>query len=882
MATITGRVVFDRDRSATINSGDTGLSGVPVVLQNVETNERLAIYTDSNGNYTFENVPNGEYRIVESYGTAGATPTPGNFELAVEGPIPIGIDPPISVATNPPTGATDLDSLTPNTVYYTVSGSEIMSVTFLDGPIRNIPIETILDPCVVVAEENLINAADNGTFGFFPAGTPANTGVPVEPYPEVTPDYTYVLPNPDIYAPTGGEYTVQNIMNNALSQQIGAWWRIADHTTGNETGRMMVVNGYNPGSIFFTTTVSVEPNTNYLFSSWILNLFRATGWAEPELGVVILDEEGNVIYSQTLGETIPVNTIVPEWREIGTVINSQNNTILTVQFLSEGPEEIGNDYVIDDISLREIQIPIFAPVKTGSTSVANVGEIVTFTITLENTCTSPLTNVFFLDVVPPGLAFIPNTVTVNGVEYLGVDPNNGFTIPNIPGGSTATITFDVIAEFVPDPNPTINTATIMYSYSPVEGGIENQYSVDSNEFAVNIVSVEEFADVSVTKTANNNPINVGDTLIYTIQVFNNGPSTAENVMVYDTIPANLINPEFSTDGGVTWNPWNGIYTIGTLNNQEERTILIRGTVANSASGTVINTVEVSSTTPDPDPENNTDTVTVIIEEEEEQADLSIIKSATPNPVRPGGTLTYTLQVTNLGPNVAQNVIITDNIPIQLINPEYSLNGGTTWNPWTGTYEVGTLINGQTITILIRGIVSNTSSGSIRNTATVTSTTPDPNLNNNTSTITTNVQPSGSADIEIIKKAMPNPVKKGKMITYIIRVTNNGPAAAESVIVMDSIPNSIKRVQFSVDGGITWNPWNEIYNIGTLANGESRIILIRGKVKLLAKCKIINKAIVTSTTPDPNLENNVSFLLVRTDGCNNECCCCCCCGLKRNQ
>lgn len=56
-------------------------------------------------------------------------------------------------------------------------------------------------------------------------------------------------------------------MTNALSQQIGAWWRISDHTTGDETGRMMVVNGYNPGCIFFTSTVNVQPNTNYLFSS---------------------------------------------------------------------------------------------------------------------------------------------------------------------------------------------------------------------------------------------------------------------------------------------------------------------------------------------------------------------------------------------------------------------------------------------------------------------------------------------------------------------------------------------------------------------------------------------------------------------------------------
>lgn len=72
MANISGRIVFDRDRSATITSGgDSGISNIPVVLQNITTNVRLTVLTDTNGNYVFINVPNGQYRIVESYGTTG-------------------------------------------------------------------------------------------------------------------------------------------------------------------------------------------------------------------------------------------------------------------------------------------------------------------------------------------------------------------------------------------------------------------------------------------------------------------------------------------------------------------------------------------------------------------------------------------------------------------------------------------------------------------------------------------------------------------------------------------------------------------------------------------------------------------------------------------
>lgn len=57
MAVVAGRVIFDRDRSATVNSGDSGIANIPVVLQNVDTNERLTVLTDVNGNYSFINVP---------------------------------------------------------------------------------------------------------------------------------------------------------------------------------------------------------------------------------------------------------------------------------------------------------------------------------------------------------------------------------------------------------------------------------------------------------------------------------------------------------------------------------------------------------------------------------------------------------------------------------------------------------------------------------------------------------------------------------------------------------------------------------------------------------------------------------------------------------
>lgn len=514
MITISGRVIFDRNRTATVIPNMQGIPNVSVVLQNIFSGKKLSVLTNGSGNYAFNNVPNGNYRIVESFGTPSVA-TPGNFNNAIAGPIPHGAMPPLSFVSNPPTTATNLDATTPNTLFISVNCEDeneeknyddsylclkykrienechsIENVDFLNGPVKYAPISAITDNCVSISNINLISAADNGTFGFFADGTPANTGANPNPYPTIAPDFTYVLPNPDTFTPNAGEYTIQNLMNNSLSNRIGAWWRIADHTKGNETGRMMVVNGFEPGSVFFRDTVEVQPNTNYLFSAWILNMFKVTGFANPALSVEIIDENKNVIFHETLGALIPVNTIVPEWKQIGTVINSENNTSLTVKFLSEGPEDIGNDYAIDDILFSAIEIPVFVPVKTSNKSQVTIGETVTYNVTIHNTCQNPLTDVHFIDIIPNGLSFVPNTVMINGNPSVNDNPNVGFNIPNISANQISVITFEAIADFIPMVNPTLNQAEISYRFTPIDGGIPNNFSANSNAVPVLILNEE--------------------------------------------------------------------------------------------------------------------------------------------------------------------------------------------------------------------------------------------------------------------------------------------------------------------------------------------------------------------------------------------------------
>jgi uncharacterized delta-60 repeat protein/uncharacterized repeat protein (TIGR01451 family) len=127
------------------------------------------------------------------------------------------------------------------------------------------------------------------------------------------------------------------------------------------------------------------------------------------------------------------------------------------------------------------------------------------------------------------------------------------------------------------------------------------------------------------------------------------------------------------------------------------------------------------------------------------ADLSITKSGAPNPVVSGNQLTYTLTVTDNGPQDATGVTVTEPLPNSLhFNSVASTQGtcvrSTTTNPQpkggTITCSLGNLANGASASITI--VVTTTTPRTLTNTATVSGNETDPKPSNNGATATTTV------------------------------------------------------------------------------------------------------------------------------------------------
>jgi len=472
----------------------------------------------------------------------------------------------------------------------------------------------------------------------------------------------------------------------------------------------------------------------------------------------------------------------------------------------------------------------------------NPGDELRYTIVIENTGSSHATNVHLSDQIPQHTTLVYGSITTSKGVVISENPIE-VNIGNLNPGEIVIVQFRVLIDYsVPDGTSEItNTAT-----ATADGGISVSDTATT--------PLDLIADLSITKSDSPDPVIAGNILTYTITVSNGGPNGALNVVVSDSLPSQVENPEYSTDGGSTWHPWTGSLNLGDISAGGNVGIVIRGTVLSSTPDGIhlTNSATVSSDTSDQDTTNNTSSADTTVNT---SADLSVLKTDSSDPVLAGDEITYTITITNGGPSDAQNVELSDTMPSEIQNPEYSLDGGSNWSGWTGSVSLGTINSGGSVQVLIRGVVDpSTLDGThLHNVATVSSTTTDPNSDNNSDDEDTTV--NTSADLSITKSDNPDPVRAGEELVYTLVVHNAGPSDARNVQISDDVPTDVENPEYSTDGGNTWQPWSGSVNLGVVASGDSITVLLKGTVSLSTTGTILNSATVSSDTSDGDFSNN---------------------------
>jgi uncharacterized repeat protein (TIGR01451 family) len=312
------------------------------------------------------------------------------------------------------------------------------------------------------------------------------------------------------------------------------------------------------------------------------------------------------------------------------------------------------------------------------------------------------------------------------------------------------------------------------------------------------------ADLTVSKVVSDpigSSFDPGESLTYTITVENLGPDPANLVEVLDQLPNEVT--WVSDNSGGTYNPANGIWNVGLLNDGDTAILVINAVVkpANQTAGrTVVNTATVSAFTADDNQANNTGEATFQVN----GADLAITKtgSSSANPVVEGSPITYTVTITNNGPNTANDIEVTDALPNSLEYVSSSTSQGT-YNVGTGLWNVGTLANNSSATLTINTTVN--VGGVIRNTATITNSSEgDSFLANNSSTSVISALRTFAAGACIIDLGLTGSYNAGLKpygLVYDLVKNNNIPVfwAINPEKSFVSETGKVDQVDFTVDG-----------------------------------------------------------------------------------
>ncbi|HEY0139841.1 MAG TPA: hypothetical protein VGF48_03035 [Thermoanaerobaculia bacterium] len=226
-------------------------------------------------------------------------------------------------------------------------------------------------------------------------------------------------------------------------------------------------------------------------------------------------------------------------------------------------------------------------------------------------------------------------------------------------------------------------------------------------------------------------------------------------------------------------------------------------------------------------------------------DLRVAQTVS-GPVYNGDHVVFTVTVTNDGPDAATGVTLTNTfsgLATFVSAPGCSGTGPVTCN-------LGTLASGASASITLTLATNGT--GTVANSAQVTSSTTDPDPGDNTSNASTNVSPQADLDVSIGESA--DPVEDGQDVTYSVFVGNGGPDTASGVTVTLSLSggtyNSISAPGFTCSGsGATRTCTTPTFTTG------SATITVSAKAGAASPMSLA--ATVTSSTHDPDTGNNSS-------------------------
>jgi uncharacterized repeat protein (TIGR01451 family) len=444
--------------------------------------------------------------------------------------------------------------------------------------------------------------------------------------------------------------------------------------------------------------------------------------------------------------------------------------------------------------------------KTASSLPVVPGTNETYTLTAKNNGPDTALNATVSDPLPAGLVFVSAS---SGCTFA----SGTVTCPvgNMAPGATKTYT---VTATVPssDTDSTITNTASISSPTPDPNPDNNHKKL--------VVPLNPQSSLQITKTASAPQITAGGQVMYTLVVSETGPSDAHGVKVSEVVPAGLsLVSAHSSQGSCSGSACD----LGTISAGGQAQILVTANVAASAGG---QTLTNCATVVDSASDKGAGCAPIVVPPPpappQPVSDLRIVKHANHAKVVVGQTITYTMTVTNHGPDAARDAKITDTPSLALKVLSAKPSRGKCAVGKVLRCSLGTIGNRKKVTITVKAKVNQV--GTERNAASATSASKDPKPANNLSKVSAKVAKK-TAVLHLRKIASSRSVTAGDRITYRIKVWAS-QAAAHNVKVCDALPLGLSFTGSAPKAKLSRG--KECWTIKTLGTGKSRTITIHAR------------------------------------------------------
>jgi uncharacterized repeat protein (TIGR01451 family) len=498
-------------------------------------------------------------------------------------------------------------------------------------------------------------------------------------------------------------------------------------------------------------------------------------------------------------------------------------------------------------------------VDKSTTGTATAGGQLTYTIEVTNSGPGDARDVTVTDTLTSELSFASfdagtsaTTVTQNGQDLT-------FDVGTLASGATETFSFTVdIASSA--------TGTLSNTADVATSDIDTDATNDSD--TVEVTAVID-TDLVIAKNVDLSTAVPGqDTLSYTFEISHDSDSISDSgeVTFTDALPAGLtgvtIDAPQATSSGFDSAQQTATIVFGSIPVGETRTFTITASVNEDATGTITNTGSFTVTGNESDTTNNSDTAETDLTP---QFDVTLTKTADDTTPDPGADVTYTIELTNVGPSTATGVILTDDVPAGLSFVSGTIEGqSATLSGSTVTFPEITLDDEETVSATLVFTVGVDESGTLTNTASVTADDGETDTTNNTATAEITASPV--SDLTVTKSVDQSAAQVGDTLTYTVTVSNSGPSTAVDATAVDTLPAGVTFVSGTgPSGGALTAPGGVItVDGGDVAASGSFTFTYDVTIDTDAASSISNSVNVSTTTAESNSGNNAASATTTVD------------------